>query len=125
MRRAIDEAVEERLLSALVGEAGAGTGMNRESFRSLYRCAGGAVLWTGRAVVWRGAVEAGSLCLTLPKCLSRPSARSEGELDDRLVDIEVPPSAPRVVGPFGAEGANLQARCWASRLAGWQGSRRC
>lgn len=35
--------------------------------------------------------------------------RSEGELDGREVTIEVPPSSPRVVAPFGdASGAGLQ-----------------
>ena len=39
------------------------------------------------------------------------AACREGELDEREVDVEVPPSSPRVMGPFGgSEAADLQVR---------------
>lgn len=45
MKKAIDEAVEERILSALVGENAPPD--TKKSFRSLYRWEGGWVVWVG------------------------------------------------------------------------------
>lgn len=64
------------------------------------------------------------MCL-LAVSTRRPSLtryRREGELDEREVDVEVPPSSPRVMGPFGgSEAAGLQVR----RQMGWQAGAAC
>jgi hypothetical protein len=61
----------------------------------------GAKLTAASCCCWCSATEPSAS----PAFWSAPVACREGELDERVVDVEVPATPPRVVAPFGGEGS--------------------
>jgi ATP-dependent protease HslVU (ClpYQ) ATPase subunit len=96
MKAQIDAAVEERILGALLG--GEASEVTRQSFRELYRCVGQHSLaqrpCTAMHAGWNLDARAH------PALHQTTHTHREGELDERSVELEVPPSSPssRVLG---------------------------
>lgn len=114
---AIAAAVEERILTALVGEHASLE--TRNSFRELYRCGHGAgVILLGGPVPRAGDPSGGSSVRRGSRA-ARPHAtlRREGGLDDRMIEVEVPTTPQRSVPGNGGDNSGMALQVCV--LGGW------